>query len=110
VELALSTREVGDRTVLAVGGEIDVHSAPELRGAVTEVVDGGVTALVVDLSAVQFLDSTGLGVLVEAHKALSETGGTLDVVCSSERLLKVFTITGLAQLFTIHDSVEAATS
>jgi anti-sigma B factor antagonist len=96
--------------VLAVGGEIDVHTAPQLRGAVTELLDRGVAALVVDLEAVQFLDSTGLGVLVEAHQAVSEAGGTLDVVCSSERLLKVFTITGLAQVFTIHDSVEAATA
>lgn len=110
MDLTLSTREVDQHTVVTVGGEIDVYTAPQLRDAVLELVEGGAIRIVVDLGAVQFLDSTGLGVLVEAQKAVAEAGGSLAVVCTSERLLKVFTITGLAQVFAIHDSVEAATA
>jgi anti-sigma B factor antagonist len=108
VDLTLTTREAGDRTVIAVGGEVDVYTAPQLRDTITELVGAGAYRLVVDLSRVEFLDSTGLGVLVGGLKKVKAHDGSLDLVCTSERLLKIFTITGLAKVFTIHDSTDAA--
>ena len=64
----------------------------------------------IDLEGVDFLDSTGLGVLVGALKRVRSHEGTLALVCTQERLLKIFRITGLAKVFPIYDSVEAATS
>jgi anti-sigma B factor antagonist len=110
MELQLATHTVAGHTVLAVGGEVDVYTAPRLRERLVELVDGGARHVVVDLGGVDFLDSTGLGVLVGALKRLRAAGGTFSLVCSKEPLLKIFRITALDQVFPIHPTVEAATS
>ena len=109
MELSLATRIVADHAVLEVGGEVDVYTAPRLRERLTELIDNGARNVVVDLGRVEFLDSTGLGVLVGAHKRLRPVGGTFSLVCAKESLLKVFRITALDQIIPLHDSVEAAT-
>jgi anti-sigma B factor antagonist len=101
VELSVSRQSVGGYPVVAVSGEVDVYSAPEL-------MQSGVSTVVVDLSDVAFLDSTGLGALVEARAATTEAGGSLPIVCSHERILKLFTITGLDGVFAIHPTVDEA--
>jgi len=108
VDLTLATRELDGATVVAVGGEIDVYTAPKLRDKITELVAGGCYELVVDLEAVEFLDSTGLGVLVGGLKKVRAHDGMLRLVCTQDRLLKIFRITGLAKVFDIHDTAEAA--
>ena len=108
MDLTLTTREVDGRTVVAVGGEIDVYTAPKLRDTITELVAAGTYRIVVDMEAVEFLDSTGLGVLVGGLKKVRAHDGSLELVCSQERLLKIFRITGLAKVFTIHESTDAA--
>lgn len=108
MDLTLATREVGTSTVIAVGGEIDVYTAPKLRDKITEVVASGVYDIVIDLEAVEFLDSTGLGVLVGGLKKVRANDGSMQLVCTQDRLLKIFRITGLAKVFNIHDSADAA--
>ncbi len=95
---------------LTVRGEIDLHTAPLLRARLNEVTDLGEDVVVVHLDEVTFMDSTGLGVLVGAHKAQRAHGGTLELVCSAPRLLRILELTGLQQVFTIHDGVPQATS
>ena len=108
MDLSLETREAGDRTVVAVGGEIDVYTAPKLRDKITELVNAGHHTLLIDMEKVEFLDSTGLGVLVGGLKKVRAHDGSMELVCSQDRLLKIFRITGLAKVFPIYDSVEAA--
>jgi anti-sigma B factor antagonist len=108
VELSVSKTSAGDVPILAVSGEVDVYSAPALKDKIGELIQSGQTTLIVDLSGVAFLDSTGLGALVEARAATNESGGSLPIVCSQERILKLFTITGLDGVFTIHPDVGAA--
>lgn len=96
-------------TVLAVKGEIDVYSAPRLRERLVELVNEGHRRIVVDLEGVDFLDSTGLGVLVGGLKRLRTHGGDLSLVCTQPRILKVFEITGLTTVFSIATSVDEAT-
>ncbi len=96
-------------TVLAVKGEIDVYSAPRLRERLVELVSEGHRQIVVDLEGVDFLDSTGLGVLVGGLKRLRTNGGDLALVCTQPRILKVFEITGLTTVFSIATSVDEAT-
>ncbi|MFT4084032.1 MAG: anti-sigma factor antagonist [Nocardioides sp.] len=108
MDLTLATRELGTATVIAVGGEIDVYTAPKLRDRITELVADGRYRLVVDLEAVEFLDSTGLGVLVGGLKKVRAHDGVLRLVCTQGRLLKIFRITGLAKVFDIHDTAESA--
>jgi anti-sigma B factor antagonist len=108
VDLSVSTREQGGRTIVEVGGEIDVYSAPTLRDQLNSLVADGHYDLVVDMRNVDFLDSTGLGVLVGGLKRVRSHDGSLHLVCAQDRVLKVFRITGLTKVFAIHDSVEEA--
>ena len=77
MELSLATRTVAGHTVLEVGGEVDVYTAPRLRERLVGLVDGGARKVVVDLGRVDFLDSTGLGVLVGAHRRAGREGRSL---------------------------------
>jgi anti-sigma B factor antagonist len=110
MELSLATRSVSDHTVLEIGGEIDVYTAPRVRERLIEMVGAGEKLIIVDLGRVEFLDSTGLGVLVGAHRRLRARNGSLSLVCPHERLLKIFRITGLDSVFEIHRSVDDATA
>ena len=108
MDLSMRTRQEGDFTVVEVSGEIDVYTAPQLRECLSELEDAGHSRLLIDLENVDFLDSTALGVLVGALKKARADEGSMALVCSQERLLKIFRITGLTKVFDIHDSVESA--
>ena len=110
MDLSLDTRHADDVTIVAVGGEIDVYTAPKLRDRITELVGEGHYRLVIDMENVEFLDSTGLGVLVGGLKKVRAHDGSMEIVCNQDRLLKIFRITGLAKVFTIHESEAAALS
>ena len=110
MDLSLSTRTVSDHTVLQVGGEVDVYTAPKLRERISELLDGGIGAVVVDLGRVDFMDSTGLGVLVGGFRKSRTVGASFGVVCGKESLLKIFRITGLDQVLPLYQSVDAATT
>ncbi|MEO8889603.1 MAG: STAS domain-containing protein [Jatrophihabitantaceae bacterium] len=108
MELTVTQPAESAASVVSVAGEVDVHSAPQLREGVTAQLATDSGAVVVDLSQVAFLDSTGLGALVSARSAAGERGVALPIVCTSARILKLFTITGLDGVFDIHDSVDSA--
>jgi anti-sigma B factor antagonist len=108
VELTLNHRREGDKTVLEVGGEVDVYTAPKLREKLVELVGEGLYDVVVDMTKVEFLDSTGLGVLVGGLKRVRSHDGSLALVCSQERILKIFRITGLTKVFPIYDTLDEA--
>jgi anti-sigma B factor antagonist len=108
VEFSVSQKSVGSYSLVEVRGEIDVFSAPGLKDALTALIDSGAPAVIIDLSQVAFLDSTGLGALVAARSEATDKGGRLPIVCDLERILKLFRITGLESHFEIHPSVDAA--
>jgi anti-sigma B factor antagonist len=108
VDLTLTTRESDGKTIVAVGGEIDVYTAPKLRDKISELVATGSYDIVVDMHEVEFLDSTGLGVLVGGLKKVRAHDGSLRLVCNQDRLLKIFRITGLAKVFVIHETADEA--
>ena len=105
--LSIDVRQQDGWEVVAVAGEIDIRTAPELRERLNGVLDGGATKLVVDLEAVDFMDSTALSVMVGAHKRLVRAGTGLVLVCTREPILRVLTVTGLSRVFTVHDRVDA---
>jgi anti-sigma B factor antagonist len=108
VDLSLDTRTEGAKTVIEVAGEIDVYTAPRLREQIVQLVDEGKYHLIVDMENVEFLDSTGLGVLVGGLKRVRAHDGSLHLVCTQERILKIFRITGLTKVFPLHGSVAEA--
>jgi anti-sigma B factor antagonist len=97
-----------DLTVINVEGEIDVYTAPKLREKLIDLVNKGRYHLLVDMEKVEFLDSTGLGVLVGGLKRVRAHDGSLELVCTQERILKIFRITGLTKVFGIYTSVDNA--
>ena len=94
--------------VIDVGGEIDMYTAPRLRELLIDLVSKNNYHLVVNLEKVGFLDSTGLGVLVGGLKRVRAHDGSLDLVCTQQRVLKIFKITGLTQIFGIYETVDQA--
>jgi anti-sigma B factor antagonist len=108
VDLSLTTRQADGKTIVSVGGEIDVYTAPKLRDKISELVASGAYDIVIDMQQVEFLDSTGLGVLVGGLKKVRAHDGSLRLVCNQDRLLKIFRITGLAKVFVIHETADEA--
>jgi anti-sigma B factor antagonist len=96
----------GDRAVLAVSGEVDVYTAPTLREHIMTAINEGASTVVVNLSDVSFMDSTGLGILVGALKRMRQADGVLHVVCDSEPVLKILRVTGLVDVFGVVASLD----
>jgi anti-sigma B factor antagonist len=97
-----------DTHVIELGGEVDLYTAPEFKERMVKVIDGGKKRVVVDLSKATFIDSTTLGVLVGGVKRLRPNGGALTIVCTDQNICKIFEITGLDRVFTIHATREEA--
>jgi anti-sigma B factor antagonist len=101
-EFSLSQEPLdAERHVVAVRGEIDLFTAPELKSALADAIESGRTRIVVDLTDTTFLDSTALGVLIGAVKRLRSRDGRLTIVNVDENIAKTFEITGLDQIFPI---------
>ena len=94
--------------IIAVHGQADLHPAPQLRAAITTALDGGATGLVIDLSEASFIDSMTLGVLLGAVKRLRPSGGRVSVVCTDSHIRRIFEITLLDRVFSIHADRGAA--
>jgi anti-sigma B factor antagonist len=106
----VETITAGDCAVLRIAGEIDVYTAPDLRQQVIHLLDNGTRHVVADLRGVDFLDSTGLGVLVGSLKRLRLRQGSLELVTSGGRVLQLLVITGLTNAFALHACVLDAIS
>jgi anti-sigma B factor antagonist len=100
--------EGSDIAILSLTGEVEVANAAQVRDAALKLVSGGSKYLVVDLSGVEYMDSTGLGTLVGLHKRLRESGGQVLIAGAQPRVKRIFDITGLTQVFRMHEDVSAA--
>jgi anti-sigma B factor antagonist len=108
VDLTVQASQVGEASVVSVAGDLDVHSAPVLQADLAQISRRPGVTLVIDLSDVEFIDSTGLGVIVTTLKHVREADGTLAVVSSTPRVLKVFAITGLDVVIPLHATLAEA--
>ena len=106
-QLTVGVRHQDPFTVIEVAGEIDIDTAPQLREVVVQVTDAGADRLVFDLSAVTFVDSIGLGVFVLARKKMLLRQGTVDIVASTRRVVAIFRIAGLDELFRVRPTLAA---
>jgi anti-sigma B factor antagonist len=100
----------GDCAVLRMAGEMDVYTSPKLRQQVADLAENGTIHVIADLRGIDFLDSTGLGALVGSLKRLRVRQGSLMVVTSGGRILRLFQITGLTRAFALYRSVLDAIS
>ena len=104
--MQIATTPESDRYLITVSGEVDLATSPDLDVAIIAAIDSGATSVVIDLTDVSFMDSSGLGVIVRALKRCREAENDLDLVITNERVLKVFGITGLDQVIPIHASIQ----
>jgi len=110
VELRVTSRTQGEHIILALAGEIDLYTAPRLQTELTAALAASNTAqIVVDMSAVDFCDSTGMNVLLAAHRLAGEKGGDLTLAAPRPPVRKILEVTGLQSVFTIHDDLAAVT-
>jgi anti-sigma B factor antagonist len=108
MNLDLETSKHGEASVVSLRGEVDVYTAPRLRQALIDLVEGGAKDIVVDMDRVDFLDSTGLGVLVGGLKRVKSNEGEMKLVVTQDRIMKIFDITGLAKVFPMFSSLDQA--
>jgi anti-sigma B factor antagonist len=108
MHLQVSTEKPGEATVVHATGELDLHTAPTLQAELDGAIAAGAGLVIVDLSQVDFMDSTGLSVIVATVAALREQRGELRVVSATDRITKVFTLTGVDQQVGMFSSVAEA--
>ena len=110
IEPTFEVAEYGRWAVMRVTGEIDMATAPRLRQHVQNVTARKPAGLVLDLDRVDFIDSTGLGVMVGAAKRMRMIDGGFRIVCSQAHLNHLFEITRLNEVFDLYESLEEALS
>lgn len=96
-----------NHAVITAAGEIDLYTAPRLQSELSRLPQSGYDRVVVDLSEVEFCDSTGMNVLLAAMKRLRERGGTLELAAPRSAVRRILQVTGLDTVFTVHDKVPA---
>ena len=108
MELEVSSRLEKDACVVLVTGEVDVYTSPSLKSALMAAAEEDCPTVIADMSGVDFIDSSGLGVLVGALRRAREAGGELRVVCDKENIVKIFRITGLDRVFPMFSTLDQA--
>ena len=109
MEFSVTVAPHGRWEVLTVTGEIDMATAPRFRQRLLGVITGGSQNVVIDLSGVDFIDSTGLGVLMGAAKRVRSAGGDIRLVMVGSRLAELIELTRLDRVLDVFDSISAAT-
>ena len=99
---------VGDATVLAIAGKLDTHTSPEAQDRLTDIIDGGAKAVIVDLDRLEYISSVGFRVFLMAAKLLQADGGIFRLCGINGNVKEVFDISGFASVFDIHEDRASA--
>lgn len=89
-----------------MAGEIDLHSAPQVRSNIDTRLAEGQTQIAIDLTGVEFIDSSGLAALISGQKKATEESGSLVLVSPTEPVKRALSVTGLDKVFDIYDSLD----
>ena len=108
MDLVLSTRQVDDLAIVSVGGEVDLETASQLGDHALDTLRDVSPHVLLDLTDVTFMDSTGLKVLLSIQRRADLAGGSFAIAGASRSVRKILTLTGLDQTFTIHETVDEA--
>lgn len=104
----ISTDERTGTHVYKLRGSLDLATAPSVRAALVEAVGAGKHDIVVDLTKLEFLDSTGLGALIGAHRRAIESGGAVRLAVGEGAIARLLNITGLMRVFSVYATLEDA--
>ena len=105
-DFRVSVRTEGRATIVAVSGELDLASSPELQEQLDQVWESDPEQLVIDLRQLEFMDSTGLSIIVGAHQRLAEKGRSLSLVKGSAQVQRLLDLTGVAERLRLVDTPE----
>jgi anti-sigma B factor antagonist len=108
LSIDLKTEDAGDTLVFRLRGSLDLATAPTVRAALNDATDNDSHDIIVDLTQLEFLDSTGLGVLIGAHRRAAEHGGSLRLIVHDGSIARLLNITGLIAVFAVYHSLEDA--
>lgn len=106
--MQIEQSERAGAVVLATSGRFNMVSAPLVKARIDEAVTAGTPRIVVDLSGVDFIDSSGLGALIGGLKAARQAGGDLRIAAAGDQVLTVLKLTNLDRILTPHATVEDA--
>jgi anti-sigma B factor antagonist len=108
LSIDVQTTPDGAAQIFVLRGSLDISTSPTVRAALLEAADRGQHEIIVDLSNLEFLDSTGLGALIGAHKRSRDHGGRLRLVVQEGQILRLLRITGLLTVFPVYITLDAA--
>jgi anti-sigma B factor antagonist len=108
LSIDLKTEDGGDTLLFKLRGSLDLATAPTVRAALSDATEKGRSHLIVDLTHLEFLDSTGLGVLIGAHRRAAERGGSFRLVIGDGQIARLLNITGLIGVFSVYHTLEDA--
>jgi anti-sigma B factor antagonist len=109
IDLHIESSTEGEWTVLAIVGELDLYTGPQLRDAVLAATGDGRDHIAIDLNGVTFIDSTGLGILVACLKRVRERDGALALIApDTSPLIRLLSLTGLQEILPTHPTLAAA--
>lgn len=104
----LKSDDASGTLIFKLRGSLDIATSPTVRAALTDATDKGQKHLIVDLSQLEFLDSTGLGALIGAHRRATEHGGSLRIVVTDGPIFRLLNITGLIRVLAVYHTLEDA--
>lgn len=105
----MNIRSLNDNVrVIVLAGEIDLYSAPKLKQEMAMLLESGIRQVIIDLSSVEYLDSTGLGVIIGGLRRIKEKNGSLSLVGLSPLIRRVIEITRLNDVFDIYNTESEA--
>ncbi len=105
MDLDIDVVEKQDKTIVKLSGEIDVYTAPELKDILLPLVEKENNNIEVCFSDVEYMDSTGLGIFINALKSSKTYNSRMELVNLTDRVLRLFTITGLDEIIDINPEI-----
>ncbi|WP_304452274.1 STAS domain-containing protein [Nocardiopsis sp. YSL2] len=106
--LGLSTRVESHSVIVAIAGELDIATAADLQEHIQSAIDDHGPWLILDLSELDFMDSSGLNVVINAYRTVRELHGSLALAALNERVTKVVRLVGLHRQVPVHQTVATA--
>jgi anti-sigma B factor antagonist len=108
LSIDLKPEDNGETLVFKLRGSLDLATSPTVRAALGEATEKGCHDLIVDLTQLEFLDSTGLGALIGAHRRTAERGGSLRLIVIDGPIARLLNITGLVRVFAVYRTLDDA--
>ncbi|MED3552421.1 anti-sigma factor antagonist [Cytobacillus praedii] len=110
MNISIETKEKDQLITVNISGEIDAYTAPKLRESLFQLAEKKESIIIINLSGVTYMDSTGLGVFVGVFKNIRSNNGQLKLLGLSSRLMRLFEITGLSTIMDISGQLEGEVS